>query len=323
MVEWQKHSNRPGAGQPYSAYYPPGERVPGYIYGVSRRHEVMAFLVHLRLHYQFFILSGAFLAGAVFAGGMRASFPAQFLAVHVLLFGGVTVYNSCWDRDEGPIGGLRRPPPLAAWTLPAAWILQAAGLAVSAAASPASPWIYAVSMLFFWLYSRPGIRWKGRPLLSLVAIGVSTGLCGFLLGYHHGGAGLPPPHAWLASAGTAADLLRLVPLSQIYQVGEDLARRDRTFTARYGLAGVRLIYRVLFAAGIAALAGAFGTLHAALGWLFLGVGSLAGAAVWLAIRDLRLEPEAYGRVMAVKYAASGAFIAFLAAVLGLQAAGVL
>lgn len=286
----------------------------------------MAFLVHLRLHYQFFILSGAFLAGAVFAGGARPSFPAQFLAVHVLLFGGVTVYNSYWDRDEGPIGGLRRPPPLAGWTLPAAWILQAAGLAISAAASPASPWVYGVSMLFFWLYSRPGIRWKGRPLLSLAAIGVSTGLCGFLLGYFHGGgggAGLPPPRAWLASAGTAAVILSLFPLSQIYQVGEDLARRDLTFTARYGLAGVRLAYRALFAAGIAALAWAFGALHAPLGWLFLGVGSLAGAAVWLAIRDLRLEPESYGRVMAVKYAASGAFIAFLAGVLGLQAGGLL
>lgn len=283
----------------------------------------MAFLVHLRLHYQFFILSGAFLAGSVFAGGIHPSFPAQFLAVHVLLFGGATVYNSYWDRDEGPIGGLRRPPPLAGWTLPAAWILQAAGLAVSWSASPASPFIYGVSMLFFWLYSRPGIRWKGRPWLSLAAIGVSTGMCGFLLGYHHAGAGLPPPRAWLASLGTAAVILSLFPLSQIYQVGEDLARRDLTFTARYGLAGVHLIYRVLFAAGIAALAGAFGALHAPLGWLFLGVGSLAGAAVWRAIRGLRPEPEAYGRVMAVKYAASGLFIAFLAGVLGLQAAGVL
>jgi UbiA prenyltransferase family len=288
-----------------------------------RGPEVIAFLVHLRLHYQFFILSGAFLAGAVFAGGMHASFPAQFFAVHVLLFGGVTVYNSYWDRDEGPIGGLRRPPPLAGWTLPAAWVLQAGGFAIAFGASPASPWIYAIAMVFFWLYSRPGIRWKGRPWLSLAAIGVSTGLCGFLLGYHHGGAGMPSPGAWLASVGAAAVILSLFPLSQIYQVGEDLSRRDMTFTARYGLAGVFRIYRACFAAGIAALAAAFGTLHASLGWLFLAVGSLAGVAVWRAIRGLRLEPESYGRVMAVKYAASGLFIAFLATVLALQSARVL
>src|ERR687893_675251 len=98
---------------------------------MSRGTEFVAFRVHLRLHYQFFILSGAFLAGSVFAGGPGTSFPVQFLSVHVLLFGGVTVYNSYWDRDEGPIGGLKRPPPLAPWTLPASWLLQCLGLGLS------------------------------------------------------------------------------------------------------------------------------------------------------------------------------------------------
>ena len=288
---------------------------------MRRGSEILAFLVHLRLHYQFFILSGAFLAGAVFAGGMGPSFPLQFLSVHVLLFGGVTVYNSFWDRDIGPIGGLRRPPPLAPWTLPASWLLQYCGLALAALASPASPWVYAVSMLFFWLYSRPGIRWKGRPLLSLVAIGASTGICGFLLGYLHARPVRLAPEAVLAAAGTAAVIVSLFPLSQIYQVGEDLSRDDRTFAARYGIAGVRTAYRVLFAAGIGLLAAAFGLRHAWLGWLFLGVGSAAGASIWLAIRALEPAPEAYGRVMTVKYAASGLFTAFLAALLGFQAAG--
>lgn len=288
---------------------------------MRRGSEILAFVVHLRLHYQFFILSGAFLAGAVFGGGAGPGFPVQFLAVHVLLFGGVTAYNSYWDRDTGPIGGLRAPPPLAPWTLPASWMLQAAGFALAWQASPASPWIYAGSMLFFWMYSRPGIRWKGRPLLSLVAIGVSTGVCGFLLGYFHGRPAGLAPEAALASAGTAAVILSLFPLSQIYQVPEDLARRDMTFAARYGLAGVRLAYRALFAAGIAALAAAFGALHAWLGWTFLVLGGLTGVAVWFAIRGLAAEPAAYGRVMAVKYAASGAFTAFLAALLALQGAG--
>lgn len=288
---------------------------------MRRGAEVLAFLVHLRLQYQFFILSGAFLAGAVFAGGAGEAFPIQFLSVHVLLFGGVTVYNSYWDRDTGPIGGLRRPPPLAPWTLPGAWLLQACGLALAVPVSPAFPWVYAASMLFFWLYSRPGIRWKGRPLLSLVAIGASTGVCGFLLGYLHARPGAPSAAAVLGTAGTACVIVSLFPLSQIYQVGEDVSRRDLTFAARYGVAGVRAAYRILFAAGIAFLAAGFGLLHAWLGWLFLAVGSAAGVGVWLAIRDLRPEPEAYGRVMAVKYAASGLFVAFLASLLCLQAAG--
>jgi hypothetical protein len=295
---------------------------------MRRGSETMAFLVHLRLHYQFLILSGAFLAGAVFAGGIRPGFLVQFVSVHVLLFGGVTVYNSYWDRDEGPIGGLRRPPPLAPWTLPASWALQAAGLALAALASAALAAVYLVSMLFFWLYSRPGVRWKGRPILSLVAIGVSTGLCGFLLGYLHGGAFPPaaPSPDWpavAASAGVALVIVSLFPLSQAYQVGEDTARRDVTFTARFGLEGVRRAFAVLFAGGIAALAAAFGARHGWLGWLFLGVGSLAGLGIWAALRGLRLAPDAYGRVMAVKYAASGLFVAFLSALLAMQSKGLL
>ena len=48
---------------------------------------------------------------------IRTELLIGFLSVHILLFGGVTVYNSYWDKDTGPIGGLRAPPPLAPWTL--------------------------------------------------------------------------------------------------------------------------------------------------------------------------------------------------------------
>ncbi|HLP40943.1 MAG TPA: UbiA family prenyltransferase [Fibrobacteria bacterium] len=288
---------------------------------LMRPREILSFLVHLRPHYQIFILSGAFLAGAVFAGGIRAGFPLQFLSVHVLLFGGVTVYNSYWDRDTGPIGGLRRPPPLAPWTLPASWLMQVAGLLLAFRVSPAMAAVFAASMLFFWLYSRPGIRWKGRPLLSLAAIAASTGFGGFLLGYLHGRPGSISSAAIAGAAGTAAVIVSLFPLSQIYQVEEDLDRRDETFAARYGVVGVRRAFVLLFPAGIAALAAGFADLDPRLGALFLGVGSLAGLGVWAAIRGLEPSPLAYGRVMAVKYAASGLFAAFLAVLLGMQALG--
>lgn len=322
-MELPKYNNPPVTDNRIGRITPGKEGSGLYLESAGRGAEIRAFLIHLRLHYQFLILSGAFLAGAVFAGGAAASFIAQFLAVHVLLFGGVTAYNSYWDRDEGPIGGLRAPPPLAPWTLPASWLLQAAGLAVAALASPASAAVYAGSMLFFWLYSRPGIRWKGRPLLSLAAIGISTGVGGFLLGYLHGGPRPLGAAPLLAASGTAAVILSLFPLSQIYQVSEDSARRDLTFAARYGVAGVRLAYRLFFAAGIAALSAAFALLHAWLGILFLAVGAATGWGVWQAIRSVEPEPGAYGRVMAVKYTASGLFVAFLAVLLGLQAAGLL
>lgn len=290
--------------------------------------ELKAFLSHLRLHYQFLILSGAFLSGAVFAVGTdRSELWIGFLSVHILLFGGVTVYNSYWDKDTGPIGGLRAPPPLAPWTLPASWLAQFLGLALALRVSLHAAAAYAASMLFFWAYSRPGIRWKGRPLLSLAAIGANTGVCGFLLGYLHGGrAAVTPaaavtPEAAAGSIGVACLIVSLFPMSQVYQVGEDLLRKDMTFTARYGLRGVKLIYALLFPCGVAILAAAFCVLDPRLGAAFALLGAASGLGVWRVIRDLKMDPGEYGRVMAVKYVASGLFSAFLLAVLWMQGMG--
>jgi 1,4-dihydroxy-2-naphthoate octaprenyltransferase len=281
--------------------------------------EIKAFLVHLRLHYQFLILSGAFLSGAVFArAGFTGALLLQFLNVHVLLFGGVTVYNSYWDKDTGPIGGLRAPPPLAAWTLPAAWILQGAGLALALRISLASAAVYAASMACFWLYSAPGPRWKGRPWLSLIAIGAGTGVGGFLLGYLHDGRGSVSLPAAAGSLAVACLIVSLFPMSQVYQVEEDLGRRDITFAARFGLAGVRRCYAILFPCGVLMLAASLASVHPRLGILFLIVGTLSGAGVWRVIRDLRMDPGEYARVMAVKYIASGLFSVFLGAVLALR-----
>lgn len=286
------------------------------------RSEINSFLAHLRLHYQFLILSGAFLSGAVFSGGAGGgAFVLQFLNVHILLFGGVTVYNSYWDKDTGAIGGMRHPPTLASWTLPASWILQAIGLVLAALVSPVSAAVYAAAMFLFWCYSRPGIRWKGRPLLGLLAIGVGTGVCGFLLGYLHRGGNHVAAGSVAGSLGVACLIVSLFPMSQVYQVEEDLERRDMTFTARYGLGGVRRAYALLFPSGVLLLAGAMSRIAPILGWAFLILGSAAGLGVWRVIRNLRLSPEEYGRVMAVKYVASGLFAAFLAAILGLQARG--
>ncbi len=286
--------------------------------------EIKSFLSHLRLHYQFLILSGAFVSGAVFARAPCSSaLLIQFLSVHVLLFGGVTVYNSYWDKDTGPIGGLRAPLPLAAWTLPASWVFQAVGLSLALRVSAISASVHAISMLFFWLYSGPRARWKGRPWLSLVAIGISTGVGGFLLGYLHDGRKAVPLVCWAGAIGVACLIVSLFPMSQAFQVEEDLERRDLTFTARYGLAGVKRCYAILFPLGVAVLAAAMASLDARLGGVFLVLGATSGLGVWRVIRGLRMAPGEYGRIMAVKYVSSGLFLGFLGAVLVLEWLGAL
>ena len=110
-------------------------------------------------------------------------------------------------------------------------------------------------------------------------------------------------------------------MSQAFQVEEDLERKDMTFTARYGLAGVKRCYAILFPAGVLILAAALASVDRRLGGVFLLLGAGSGAGVWRVVRDLRMAPGEYGRIMAVKYTASGLFLGFLALVLGLQWSG--
>jgi hypothetical protein len=285
--------------------------------------EWKAFLSHLRLRYNFLILSGAFLSGAVFAGGVLRfqSFLVQFLSVHILLFGGVTVYNSYWDKDTGPIGGLRAPPPLAPWTLAASWLLQIAGLLLAASVSAASAAVYAVSMGSFWLYSGPRWRWKGRPWLSLAVIGAGTGMGGFLLGYLCDGRATVTPECLAAALGVSCLIASLFPLSQVYQVEEDLGRKDVTFAAKYGLPGVRRVFGALFPLGVVLLSASMAAFDARLGGSFLILGAASGLWVWRRMAGLRMAADEYGKVMAVKYVASGLFAVFLGAVLWMQGLG--
>ncbi|MCS7313632.1 MAG: ubiquinone biosynthesis protein UbiA, partial [Acidobacteria bacterium] len=87
--------------------------------------------LHLRLHFSVVLLP-------LFLWGFRltetrpsGAFWLGLLVVHVFLYGGANAFNSYFDRDEGPIGGLYRPPPVSTGTLVVAWVFKALGLLLS------------------------------------------------------------------------------------------------------------------------------------------------------------------------------------------------
>lgn len=281
--------------------------------------QLLNFLIHLRLHYQFFILSGGYLLAGLFVEDVNWNqFWLQFLNVHVLLFGGATAYNSWWDKDEGPIGGLKSPPKMNRWMWPASMILQYAGLMWAVTIGWNYAIIYAVSMLFFWLYSTPMARWKGKPVLSLVAIGVSTGTNSFLLGFLAAG-GYPINFFEDAIAfGVAFIMLSLYPVSQVYQIEEDSGRGDQTFAVKYGLKGVKLLFTVLFLVGSVIVGLGLYIHFNLLGLLFLGVNILAYIILCRFIWNLIGSSQEYEMVMRLKLFTSLCFVLFICAVLAYQ-----
>lgn len=273
--------------------------------------QLFHFFLHLRWHYQVLILSGGYLLGGLLSGlDQPIVFGYHFLIVHLLLFGGATVYNSYWDKDEGPIGGLRHPPPLAPWTHRASIGMQCAGLLLSLNMGLLYVLFFMASMLFFWLYSHPVYRWKGHPFLSLAAIGISTGTNSVIMGYLAAGS------EWsnlvlIPAAGTALIMLSLYPVSQVYQVDEDKKRGDRTFAVAFGNAGVYRFFLTAFTLGTLLVSAGFHFFLPELVTVFIPVAVVAGGVTAGFLRPSADTGQGYHRVMRIKYVMSSLFVLFL------------
>ena len=275
--------------------------------------EIAHFVIHLRLHYQFFILSGGYLLGGFLSDEMdTAQFWIQFLNIHVLLFGGATVYNSWWDKDEGPIGGLKHPPKMEKWMHSVSLLLMFAGWIWSVFVGLEYAVVYGFSLLFFWLYSTPHARWKGRPILSLIAIAISTGFNSVLLGFWAAG-GVFSTIVLLCAAGASIILLSLYPISQIFQIDEDRLRGDNTFTARYGLDRAKRFFMISYLLGLSLLSLGLWLAEGLIGIILFILGSFSFLIIKSLIEPMQGCKEEYRNVMKTKFFASLSFVLFLLA----------
>ena len=270
--------------------------------------EIINFILHLRLHYQFFILSGGYLMGGVLAGDMNnTQYLLQFLNVHILLFGGATAFNSWWDKDTGPIGGLKHPPKMEPWMHKLSLGFMFFGLIWAVAVGIIYAGIYLVSLFLFWVYSSPHGRWKGHPLKSLIAIGVSTGLNSVLLGTLAAG-GQITPMVLLGSFGAMLILLSLYPVSQVYQEKDDRQRGDKTFAITYGLKVVKQFFAGNFAAGSFLVVLVSYLINPYYGMLLFVGCTISGILLSKIIAQLTGNDGEYKIVMKMKFLASLSFV---------------
>ncbi|GAB5409371.1 MAG: hypothetical protein BalsKO_17360 [Balneolaceae bacterium] len=257
-------------------------------------------------------MSGGYLLASLFIEEVNWNqYWLQFLNVHVLLFGGATAYNSYWDKDEGPIGGLKSPPKMTKWMWIVSLMIQFIGLAWAWTIGLSYTIIYTVSLILFWLYSTPHARWKGHPILSMIAIGFSTGTNSFLLGCLAAGGEVLSINEGLIALGVACIILSLYPASQIFQIEEDKARGDRTFAMEFGLKGIRIFYTVMFLTGTFMIAYFLSIRDQLLGMIFGVLGVLTFIGILLILSKLGGKEEEYGKVMKIKFLASLSFVLFI------------
>lgn len=217
--------------------------------GSSSLETIQSLAVHLRMPFQLmlgpFFLLGAFVGGAT----PHPSWLVPFLAVHVALYGGATAYNSHHDRDEGPIGFLKRPPPVRGQVHHLALGLQAVGVVTLGIVRPVAGVLAAVMMAMGVAYSHPRWRWKASTWGGLIAVAIGQGALAVYVGAMSTGAtGSPDLHA--AAWGAALIALGIYPITQIYQIEEDARRGDRTLPVRVGWKAAMIMSWVVTSIGI-------------------------------------------------------------------------
>ena len=148
--------------------------------------------------------------------------------------GGTLALNSAFDRDEGDVAYLRRPPtPPRGLAL--FGILLMAGALLLALRLPANFLLAsAICALLSVAYSVPPLRLKAAAgfdwVINMAGFGFLTPYAGWALtGREVAGPGLVVLIAFAFLFGA------LYPLTQLYQVEEDSRRGDRTLAVRLGI----------------------------------------------------------------------------------------
>lgn len=284
------------------------------------KHAAISVLLHLRLPFAFF-LAPIYLFALIAAGAEPRKAVEVFIVFHFLLYPASNAFNSYYDRDEGPIGALAKPPPVTKSLLVTALALDALALALGFWVGPIlgiAAFVYGAGSK---LYSWDKTRLKARPVVGWLATGLGQGAFTFVAmaaSMRRGGLATLPPSVWWGAALESLFLLGVFPLTQVYQHEEDARRGDLTMSRLLGLRGSFALAAGFLGAGAFGIAAWFWR-FASLPWAVLFLAAQAPSAAFLAAWAIRVfrDPRAadFRSAMIMNTLASGFlnlyFVAYL------------
>jgi 4-hydroxybenzoate polyprenyltransferase len=165
--------------------------------------------------------------------GVSEGLWALFLWV-VMLNGGTLAINSVFDKDEGDIGYLDKPPRPPTHLLGFSLGLMAAGQLLAFSVGTAFAAAYSLCFAMSIAYSVPPLRLKAVGgvdwLINMWGFGTLTPYAGWAA------SDRPLDHAHLlVLLGFCPLFAALYPLTQLYQFDEDKRRGDRTLALMLGM----------------------------------------------------------------------------------------
>jgi 1,4-dihydroxy-2-naphthoate octaprenyltransferase len=185
-----------------------------------------------------------FLLSVALLGQFTAKTFILFGILHFLVYPASNGYNSYFDRDKGSIGGLSAPPPVSTLLVLFVQFFDILAIFFTVLFIPKClPGILAF-IVASRLYSYYGVRIKALPWLSFIMVGAFQGAMVFCLVYQ---TMLPMESFPYANAFIIfLYLLASYPVTQAYQIEEDLSRGDKTIASILGIGGSLLLTGALF-----------------------------------------------------------------------------
>jgi 1,4-dihydroxy-2-naphthoate octaprenyltransferase len=203
--------------------------VPGYTDRFAT--EVHANLIHARWPIQSYVVAG-FLLGLLLALAPLSARTLWAFFSWLLLCVGLTIFNSYYDKDEAPVGGMVHPPKVTEGLFWGSFILQMIALVIAVFISSTFFWLALFMYVVFFLYSHRMFRFKSNGYAAVFLNGLLGGTT-ILAAASLGGALLRPEI--LCGAATAFFFkCSVYTMMQVHQVEEDTIRGDKSIAVMYG-----------------------------------------------------------------------------------------
>jgi 1,4-dihydroxy-2-naphthoate octaprenyltransferase len=207
-------------------------------------------LLHLRIPFSFFLLPVFLFALSIQPPESPGRALLVFLILHLLIYPASNAYNSYFDKDEGSIGGLEKPPPVSRELYFTALLLDLAAVLLGLLIN----WRFALMLLVYGLvskaYSHPSIRLKKYPYSSWLIAGFFQGFFTVLMSYQGvhdtGWRELGQLSVLIPASLSTLMLWGSYPMTQIYQHEEDARRGDFTLSYRLGIRGTFYFTALVF-----------------------------------------------------------------------------
>lgn len=193
--------------------------------------ELHANFIHARWPIQSYVVAG-FLLGLLLALVPLSMTTLWAFISWLLLCIGLTIFNSYYDKDEAPVGGMVHPPKVTEGLFWGSLITQMIALGIAVFIGRTFFLLALFMYVVFFLYSHRMFRFKSNGYAAVFLNGV-LGATTILAAASLGGSLLRPEI--LCGAATAFFFKNSVyTMMQVHQIEEDTIRGDKSIAVMYG-----------------------------------------------------------------------------------------